>query len=75
MRAYRLRIRNAADDAWEHTFTAFFKSPQVGGQRVYPLQGKTTSKPWICEIVDDSEDLTGALAESIDTHWRYTLLQ
>ena len=75
MRAYRLRIRDAADTTWESTYTAFFKPPQVGGQRVYPLQGKTTSKPWICEIVDDSEDLTGALAESIDTHWRYTLLQ
>ena len=77
-RTYRLRIRNAADDAWEHTFTKFAKPPVVGGQRVYPLQGKTTSKPWVCELVDNSLDITAALAEEIggDTsHWRYTLLR
>jgi hypothetical protein len=74
-RDYRLRVRNAADDAWEHTFTAFYRVPQAGGQRVYVLAGKTSSKPWICEIVDDAEDLTGALAEELGTHWRYTLLR
>lgn len=69
MRVYRLRIRNAADSAWEYTFTNFVKPPTLIAQRVYPLDGKTTSKPGICELEADSTFIA-ALADADD---RYAL--
>jgi hypothetical protein len=73
MRVYRLRIRNTADDAWEHTFTTeIAKPPQVGQQTVRPLQGRTESRPWIIELVDASEAVTDVLVDAND---RYDLLR